>query len=136
MEKGKLNGGTAMIVFGIIIAVIGSIFIVAFAISRARCKTRIEATVSRLATKSMKLRGRTVTDTTPIFTYTAGGEEYTYKAEMSTSNRKRFTVGQKEFIFINEKHPNEARYGSNFGFLLCGIVCVLLGTAVIVLSMM
>ncbi len=123
-----------MIILGIIIAVIGLLLIVAFAISRATCKTRIEATVSRLATKSMKFRGRTVTDTTPIFTYTVNGEEYTYKAEMSTTNRKRFAVGQKEFIFINEKRPNEARYGNNSGFLLCGIVCFLLGAMVIVLS--
>lgn len=84
-------------------------------------------------TKVCKLRGRTVTDTTPIFTYTVNGVEYTYKAEMSTTNRNRFSVGQKEFIFINENHPNEARYGSNLGFLLWGIVCLLLGTAVIVL---
>ncbi len=127
---------TVMTVIGIVLSVIGLLFILAFAISRAACRTRIEATVSKLATKSMKFRGRTVTDTTPIFTYTVGGKEYTYKAEMSTTNRKRFTVGQKEVIYINKKHPNEARYGSNFGFLLCGIVCVLLGTAVIVLSFM
>lgn len=125
-----------MIIIGIIIAVIGLLFIVAFSISRTRCKTRIEATVSKLATKSMKLRGRTVTDTTPIFTYTVNGEKYTYKAEMSTANRKRFTVGQKEFIFVNEKHPNEARYGSNLGFLLCGILCFLLGATFIVLSLL
>ena len=123
-----------MTIVGIILTAIGALLIVAFAISRARCKTRIEATVTKLSTKSVKLRGRTVTDTTPIFSYTVNGEEYTYKAEMSTVNRKRFAVGQKEFIFINEKHPNEARYGSNFGFLLCGIVCFLLGTAVIALA--
>ncbi len=123
-----------MIGIGIVIDVIGLLFIIAYAISRARCKTRIEATVSRLATKSMKLRGRTITDTTPVFAYTVNGEKYTYKAEMSTTNRKRFTVGQKEFVFINEKHPNEARYGSNFGFLLCGIICFLIGATFIVLS--
>ena len=125
---------TVMMVAGIVVAGIGVLLIVAFAISRARCKTKIEATVTKLSTKSMKLRGRTVTDTTPIFTYTVNGAEYTYKAETSTTNRKRFAVGQKEFVFINENHPNEARYGSNFGFLLCGIVCFLLGTAVIVLA--
>ena len=123
-----------MIVIGIIIAVIGLLFVVAFAISRARCKMRIEATVSRLATKSMKLRGRTVTDTTPIFTYTVNGKEYTYKAEMSTTNRKRFAVGQKEFIYINEKKPEEARFGNNLGFLLFGICCVLVGALFIVLA--
>ena len=125
---------TVMMVAGIVVAGIGVLLIVAFTISRARCKTRIEATVTKLSTKSVKLRGRTVTDTTPIFSYTVNGEEYTYKAEMSTVNRKRFAVGQKECVFINENHPNEARYGSNFGFLLCGIVCFLLGTAVIVLA--
>lgn len=123
-----------MIVVGIIISVIGLLFVVAFAISRARCKMRIEATVSRLATKSMKLRGRTVTDTTPIFTYTVNGKEYTYKAEMSTANRKRFAVGQKEFIYINDKHPEEARFGNNLGFLVCGICCVLVDALFIVLS--
>lgn len=123
-----------MFVIGIIIAVIGLLFVVAFAISRARCKMRIEATVSRFATKSMKLRGSTVTDTTPIFTYTVNGKEYTYKAEMSTTNRKRFTVGQKEFIYINDKNPEEARFGNNFGFLLFGICCVLVGAVFIVLA--
>ncbi len=124
-----------MIAIGIIIAVGGLLFIVAFGISRARCKTRIEATVCKLATKSMKLRGRTVTDTTPIFSYSVNGKEYTYKAEMSTASRKRFCVGQKEFIYINEKHPEEARFGSNLRFLLCGIVLFLLGAALIALSM-
>ena len=125
---------SSMIVIGIIISVIGLLFVVAFAISRARCKMRIEATVSRLATKSIKLRGRTVTDTTPIFTYTVNGKEYTYKAEMSTTNRKRFAVGQKEFIYINEKKPEEARFGNNLGFLVFGICCVLVGALFIVLS--
>ena len=123
-----------MIVIGIIIAVIGSLFVVAFAITGARCKTRIEAIVSRLATKSVKLRGSTVTDTTPIFTYTVNGKEYIYKAEMSTTNRKRFAVGQKEFIYINDKHPEEARFGNNLGFLIFGICCVLVGALFIVLS--
>lgn len=127
---------SAMFVIGIIISVIGLLFVVAFAISRARCKMRIEATVSRLATKSIKLRGRTVTDTAPTFTYTVNGKEYTYKAEMSTTNRKRFTVGQKEFIYINDKHPEEARFGNNLGFLVFGICCVLVGTFFIVLSVM
>ena len=123
-----------MIIIGSVITIIGLLFVVAFVISRARCKTRTEATVSRLATKSIKLRGRTVTDTTPIFTYTVNGKEYTYKAEMSTTNRKRFTVGQKEFIYINDKHPEEARFGNNLGFLLFGFCCVLVGAVFIVLS--
>lgn len=125
-----------MIVIGIIISVIGLLFVVAFATSRSKCKMRIEATVSRLATKSMKLRGRTVTDITPIFTYTVNGKEYTYKAETSTTNRKKFAVGQKEFIYINDKHPEEARFGNNLGFLFCGFVFILLGAVVIALSVL
>lgn len=125
-----------MIVIGIIVSVIGLLFVVAFAISRARCKTRTEATVSSLATKSIKLRGKTVTDTTPIFTYTVNGKKYTYKAEISTANRKRFAVGQKEFIYINDKHPEEARFGNNLGFFLCGLVSILIGTTFIVLSIL
>ena len=125
---------SAMIIIGSVITIIGLLFVVAFATSRAKCKTRTQATVSRLATKSIKLRGRTVTDITPIFTYTVNGKEYTYKAEMSTTNRKRFTVGQKEFIYINEKKPEEARFGNNLGFLLFGICCVLVGALFIVLS--
>ena len=123
-----------MIIVGIIIAVIGALLVVAFAGSRVRCKMRIEATVSRLATKSMRLRGSTLTETTPVFTYTVNGKEYTYKAEMSTANRKRFAVGQKEFIYINDKNPEEARFGSNLGFLAFGICCVLVGALFIVLS--
>ena len=125
-----------MIIIGSVITIIGLLFVVAFATSRAKCKTRTQATVSRLATKPIKLRGRTVTDTTPIFTYTVNGKEYTYKAEMSTTNRKRFTVGQKEFIYINDKHPEEARFGNNLGFFLCGFVFILIGTAFIVLSIL
>ncbi len=123
-----------MIIIGIIITAIGLLFVVAFAFGRARCKMRIEATVSRLATKSIKLRGSTLTDTTPIFTYSVNGKEYTYKAEMSTINRKRFAVGQKEFIYINDKHPEESRFGNNLGFLFFGICCVLVGALFIVLS--
>ncbi len=125
-----------MVVIGIVIAFIGLLFIVSFAISRATCRTRTEATVSKLEAKTMKLRGKTVGDYRPVFTYTVNGEEYTYKAEISTSRKNRFTVGQKEFIFINEKHPNEARYGSNTGFLIFGIVCFLTGAAFTVLSFM
>ena len=123
-----------MIVIGIIIAIIGLLFVVAFVISRVRCKTKTESIVSGLATKSIKLRGKTVTDTTPIFTYTVNGKEYTYKAEMSTVKRKRFVVGQKEFIYINDKHPEEARFGNNLRFLFFGICCALVGTLFIVLS--
>ena len=127
---------TVMMVVGMVVVIIGLLLIIAFAISRARCKTRIEATVSSLAKKSMYFRGRTVTDTTPVFTYTVNGREYTYKAEMSTTNRKRFAVGQKEFIYINENNPEEARFGSNMGFLLFGIVLLLIGAAFIVLTFM
>lgn len=123
-----------MIILGSIIAVIGLLFVVAFAISRARCKTKIEATVSRLSEKTMTVRGTTVKDITPIFTYTVNGKEYTYKAEMSTTKRKRFAVGKKEFIYINDKHPEEARFGSNFGFLVFGIGCVLAGALFVVLA--
>ncbi len=123
-----------MIVFGIVITFIGLLFIVSFAISRVTCKTRIEATVSKLATKTIKLRGTTVVEYTPVFTYTVNGKEYTYKAEMSTIRKNRFSVGQKAFVFINETRPNEARYGSNLGILLFGLVCFLIGAIFIVLS--
>ena len=125
-----------MIVVGIIISVIGLLLVVSFVISRSRCRTRIEATVTGLDEKSMKLRGRTVRDITPVFTYTVDGKDYTYKAEMSTTNRRRFSVGQKETVFINEKHPSEARFGSNVGFLLFGLVLTFVGAAVIILSFM
>ena len=123
-----------MLIFGIVLGVLGLLLVVAFILSRVRCTTKTEATVGRLIEKKMYLRGRTVKDITPVFTYTFDGKQYEAKADLSTTNAKRFTVGQKEYIYIDASHPENIRYGSNIGFLLTGIVIAAIGIFIIVIA--
>ena len=125
-----------MLVLGIVLTVIGLLLIAAFLISRIRCRTETEAVVTKVIEKKSYHRGWTIWDCTPVFTYTVNGQEYTAKAESSTSNPKKFSVGQKLTIFTDAKHPENMRYGSNVGFCIAGIVIALLGIGIIVLYFM
>lgn len=123
-----------MIVFGIIMAVVGALCVTAFILSKVKCTVRTEATVSKIHEKKMVHRGRTTKQYIPVFSYEADGKTYTEEGDVETGNSERFTVGQKEFIFINPKNPKEFRYGNNVGILLFGMAFLLIGAFFIVLS--
>ena len=122
-----------MIVLGIVLTVIGLLLIIAFVSGRIRCNTETEAVVVRIIEKKQYHRGRTVSDCTPVFSYSVNGKEYTAKPEYSTSDTKKFSVGQKVMIFTDAGHPENIRYGSNAGFCIAGIVLAALGIFTIVL---
>lgn len=122
-----------MIVVGILLTVIGLLLILAFLLSRIRCKTETEAVVAKIIEKKRFYRGRTITDYTPVFAYTVNNKEYHTKAEFSTTNTKKFFVGRKMTVFTDADHPENIRCGSNFGYCLAGIAFTLMGAFIIVL---
>ena len=125
-----------MIVPGIILTVIGALLIIAFISSRARCTTAVEAEIVKINGKKHYYRGRTVWDCTPEFTYTVNNKEYTAKSDHSTSNPKKYFVGQKITVYTDARHPERVRDGSNVGFCIAGVVIAALGIFFIVLSVM
>ena len=125
-----------MIIIGIIIAVFGLLLIVSFMISRIKCRTETKAVIVKIIEKKSYHRGRTIIDCTPVFTYTVNGKEYTSKAESSTSNPKKYFVGQEVIVFTDANDPGVVRFGSNTGFGVAGAVIALLGIFVIVLCFM
>lgn len=122
-----------MLVLGIVLTVIGLLLLLAFLLSRIRCRTETEAEIVRFIEKKHFFRGRTVIDRTPVFGYTVNGKKYTAKSDHSSSDPKKYSVGQKLTIFIDADHPESIRHGSNIGFCITGIVLALLGIFVIVL---
>lgn len=124
-----------MIVLGIVLSLIGVLMIVSLAMSKIKCRTAIEATVSKITEKSTTLRGSTIKSYSPVFTYSFGGRQYTAKSDVSTRNPDKYTVGQKLTVFTDEAHPENVRYGSNVGILFGGLVFALLGALFIVLSL-
>ena len=125
-----------MIVLGIVLLVIGLLLVIAFLSSRIRCNTQIPAVVVRVIEKKQYVKGRTVFDCTPVFGYTVNSKEYTAKADLSTSDPKKFTVGQAVTIYVDTEHPENIRYGSNAGFCIAGLVLAALGIFVMVLYFM
>lgn len=122
-----------MIIVGILLTLVGLLILIAFAVSRISCRTPIEAVVSKVLVSKRPGRGRTISDYTPVFSYEVEGKTYSGKADSSTTDVKRFTVGQRVSIFIDPAHPAKFRYGSNVGFLLAGLVITALGVLFIVL---
>ena len=122
-----------MIVLGIILTIIGLLLLFAFSQSRIKCKTETEAIVVKIIEKKHFYKGRTVKDCTPVFAYTVNGKKYTAKWDHSTSDPKKFTVGQKLTIFTDADHPESIRCGNNIGYCITGIVFALLGILIIVL---
>ena len=125
-----------MIVFGIITAVIGLLLTIGFILSRIKCSEAVEAEVSKLNEKKLYLRGSTIKQFNPVFTYSVGGKDYTQKSDILTTNAKKYFVGQKLTVLVNPKNPSEMRYGSNIGILLTGIVLLLIGALFITLTFM
>ncbi len=124
-----------MLAIGIIIAVIGLLLIVSFIFSRLRCNEKTEATVSKVSAKKIYLRGRIANEYTPVFTYFSNGKKYTAKSDISTFDAKRYSVGDKATVYIDAKHPETMRYGSNVSYLIAGIVLAALGIFIIVLAL-
>lgn len=125
-----------MIFVGIVLTLIGILLIISFLMSRIRCTAPIEATVAELSEKKRFFRGRTITDYTPVFEYNVEGEKYSHKADSSTTQKGKFFKGQKVTVFIDPKHPEKARYGSNTGFCAAGIVFAAAGIFVLALWFM
>lgn len=122
-----------MIVLGIALAVIGFLLLFAFAASRINCRTATEAVVIRVKEKKRFYRGRTVYARTPVFSYAVNGKAYAAKTDRSYSDPKRFAVGQKITVYVDARHPEKVRYGSNMGFCITGILLTLTGIFLIVL---
>ena len=121
-------------IIGIVLLVIGILLLFAFFMSRIRCKTETEAIVSKIIVKKRYFRGRTLKDHIPVFEYSVNGKKYTYKADSSTRDPNKFFTGQNLNIYIDPKHPEKARYGSNAGYCIAGIIFAAVGMFFLILS--
>ena len=124
---------TAMFVIGTVLAVFGLLLLLAFAVSRARCKTPTEAEIVGLDVKKHTFRGMTKKEYTPVFAYPVNGKKYTAKAFRSSSDPGKYTVGQRITVYTDPAHPERVRFGSETGFCIAGSVLVLLGIFIVVL---
>lgn len=122
-----------MIVLGIILALLGCLLLSSVLYTKIQCRTRVEAVVSRVEQKKLPVRGGSKTLYTPVFSYTVDGKKYTVKADLTTKDAKRYGAGQKEFVFIDSRHPDIMGYGSTFGFFLTGLCLLAIGVAILVL---
>lgn len=125
-----------MIIFGIILTAIGGLLLIAFASSILRCRTGVEATISRFIEKKLPVRGGTRTEYTPVFSYRFGGREYTANADTPVRNPKNYFVGQKVTLLIDKNHPEKTRFGSNLTFFFTGLVIGALGVITIAVALM
>ncbi len=123
-----------MIVLGILLAITGLLLTLAFVFALLKCREKTEATVSKLVVKNITLRGSTVKQYTPVFTYTVGTNEYSAKADFSTIKPDKFTVGQKVTVHVNAKNPAEMRFGGNVRIIILGAVLLAAGILVLVLG--
>lgn len=119
---------------GIVILTIGTLLIFAFLMSRIRCRTETEAIVSKIIVKKRYFRGRTLKDYTPVFEYSVNGKKYTYKADSSTRNPNKFFKGQYLNVFLDPRHPETARYGSNAVYCIAGCIFAAVGIFFLILS--
>lgn len=119
---------------GIVILTIGTLLIFAFLMSRIRCRTKTEAIVSKIIVKKRYFRGSTLKDYTPVFEYSVNGKKYTYRADSSTRNPNKFFKGQNLNIFLDPKHPETARYGSNAVYCIAGCIFAAVGIFFLILS--
>ena len=119
---------------GIVILTIGTLLIFAFLMSRIRCRTKTEAIVSKIIVKKRYFRGRTLKDYTPVFEYSVNGKKYTYRADSSTRNPNKFFKGQYLNIFLDPRHPETARYGSNAVYCIAGCIFAAVGIFFLILS--
>ena len=121
-------------IVGMILSVIGILLIVAFLMSRLRCRTLTRAAVSKISEQKRYYKGRVITDYIPVFEYSVNGKKYTYKADSSTRDPNRFYIGQELNLYIDAKHPETARYGSNAGYCIAGILFAAVGIFFLVLA--
>ena len=119
---------------GIVVLTIGTLLIFAFLMSGIRCRTKTEAIVSKIIVKKRFFRGRTLKDYIPVFEYSVNGKKYTYRADSSTRNPNKFFKGQYLNIFLDPKHPETARYGSNAVYCIAGCIFAAVGIFFLILS--
>lgn len=124
-----------MIVLGSVLLIIGGLLIISFILNKTKCRTKVEATVSKIEVKKTPLRGTTLKQYTPVFTYMLNSNKHTVKADILTSKKEMFFIGQSITIFVNPNNPESVRYAHNWGFLLTGIALALVGGLIFILTL-
>ena len=118
---------TYFLTVGIVLSVIGVLMLASVLVSRIKCKTAVEAVVSRVAVKKSYLRGKTYKFSTPVFTYIYNNKKYTQKANISTLKTGKYSVGDTFTVYIDPKKPDKIRFGGNFGIIICGALLLTAG---------
>ena len=118
---------TYFLTVGIVLSFIGVLMLASFLISRIKCKTAVEAVVSRVIVKKSYLRGKTYKHSTPVFTYTFNNKKYTQKANISTLKVGKYTVGDTFTVRIDPKNPSAMRFGANVGIVAVGALFLAAG---------
>lgn len=124
-----------MIVLGSVLLIIGGFLIISFILNKTKCRTKVEATVSKIEVKKTPLRGTTLKQYTPVFTYMLNSNKHTVKADILTSKKEMFSVGQKLTVFVDPNNPETVHYGHNWRFLFSGIAFALFGGLIFILTL-
>lgn len=118
---------TYFLIVGIVLSVIGVLVLASVLVSRIKCKTAVEAVVSRVSVKKSYLRGKTYKFSTPVFTYIYNNKKYTQKANISTLKTGKYSVGDTFTVYIDPKNPAAMRFGANSGVIVCGALLLTAG---------
>lgn len=118
---------TYFLIVGIVLTIIGALMLASVLVSRVKCKTAVEAVVSRVSVKKSYLRGKTYKFSTPVFTYTFNSKKYTQKANISTLKTGKYTAGDTFTVYIDPKNPAAMRFGTNIGVIVCGALFLAAG---------
>ncbi len=118
---------TYFLIVGIVLSVIGVLMLASFLMSKIKCKTAVEAVVSRVSVKKSYLRGKTYRHSTPVFTYIFNNKKYTQKANISTLKSGKYTVGDTFTVYIDPNNPSAMRFGANIGIVAGGALFLAAG---------
>jgi len=119
------------LVTGIVLFLAGCLCILALIMSRIRCRTIVTAAVSDLIEIKYKLRGSTIIEYRPVFTFLFNGEEYTVTADFSSRRRYRYEIGSMIRIHIDPGDPSRIYTGNELSVIIFGIAGLLAGSLLI-----
>lgn len=119
------------LIVGLILSAIGVLSIAGGIFSSNNCTEEIEGTVVSLKDKTHYFRGVTTHNITPVIRYSYQGQTYESKADLSTTDTSKYSVGGSVTILVNPNRPEEYRTGATAFPYVFGLLTLLPGAVLI-----